>query len=133
MSTHCHIGIKNGDHVRYIYCHFDGYPSYVGKILLNHYNTVEKVNELIDGGDLSSLGEVTKTDLPHSWVNPVEGVCVYYERDRGETDMSAKMCCLTEYKDSDVDYQYLFDTDTNKWTIETNFTVFNELTPRICE
>jgi len=35
MSTRSNIGIVNGDgSVKAIYCHFDGYPAYVGRILL---------------------------------------------------------------------------------------------------
>ena len=133
MATRSHIGIKNGNSVRYVYCHYDGYPEYNGRLLLQNYTTVEKVNELIDGGDLSSLGKEIKTDLPHSWAKRVEGVCVYYGRDRGETGVGPKTCDIDDYNDNDVDYQYLFDTDINKWTVETNLGVYIELTPRICK
>jgi hypothetical protein len=40
-----------------IYTHWDSYPSHNGKILHNHYNTEEKVNELLANGELSSLLE----------------------------------------------------------------------------
>ena len=33
--------------------HWDGYPSWLGKTLVEHYNTYESVSELIDGGDMS--------------------------------------------------------------------------------
>jgi hypothetical protein len=133
MATRSRIGIKTGDTVRHIYCHFDGYPEHNGKILLNHYTTPEKVNELIDGGNLSVLAENINTDLPHSWAKPVDGVCVYYGRDRGETGQQSKKCYPIEYRDSYVDHLYLFDTDNNKWHIDTNHGVFIELTPRICK
>jgi hypothetical protein len=133
MATRSRIGIKTGDTVRHIYCHWDGYPENNGKILLNHYTTPEKVNELIDGGNLSVLAENINTDLPHSWAKPVDGVCVYYGRDRGETGQMPKKCYPIEYRDSAVDHLYLFDTDNNKWHIDTNLGVFIELTPRICK
>ena len=33
--------------------HWDGYPQWLGRILKTHYNTKEKVADLIDGGDMS--------------------------------------------------------------------------------
>ena len=51
MATRSHIGIKNQDNsVTYIYCHWDGYPGHNGKILLNHYQTEDKVRELMKIG-----------------------------------------------------------------------------------
>jgi hypothetical protein len=37
-----------------VYHHWDSYPEWLGRILNTHYNTREKVAELIDGGDMSS-------------------------------------------------------------------------------
>ena len=55
MSTRSRIGIelKNGS-ILSVYHHWDGYPSWLGRILNTHYNTRSKVAELIDGGDMSS-------------------------------------------------------------------------------
>lgn len=56
MGTRSNIGIRNLDNtITGIYCHWDGYPQYVGKILLEHYNDVDRVNALMELGDLSSL------------------------------------------------------------------------------
>lgn len=58
MSTHSTIAVKLTDgSVNLIYCHSDGYIESVGAKLLTHYNTYEKVLELILLGDISSLGE----------------------------------------------------------------------------
>ncbi len=43
-----------------IYCHHDGYLSYNGDILVNHYQTEEKVRELISLCDISSLEKTVK-------------------------------------------------------------------------
>jgi hypothetical protein len=37
-----------------VYHHWDGYPEWLGRILKTHYNTKDKVAELIDGGDMST-------------------------------------------------------------------------------
>jgi hypothetical protein len=58
-----------------IYCHWDGYVEFTGKTLYNHYTTDAQVAELIELGDLSSVGE-TIEDGPDA--------CVAYGRDRGE-------------------------------------------------
>jgi hypothetical protein len=54
MATRARIGIelKNGS-VLSVYHHWDGYPEWLGRILNTHYNTRQKVSELIDGGDMS--------------------------------------------------------------------------------
>ena len=47
MGTRSNIGIINEDgSVTAIYCHWDGFLSYNGKILLNHYTTADIVNQL---------------------------------------------------------------------------------------
>ena len=55
MATRARIGLelKNGN-ILSVYHHWDGYPSWLGRILKTHYNTRAKVAELIDGGDMSS-------------------------------------------------------------------------------
>lgn len=55
MSTRCLLGIKEGDIYRYSYCHYDGYPEGVGKTLIDHYNSLDKIEILINRGDMSSL------------------------------------------------------------------------------
>jgi hypothetical protein len=56
MSTRSRIGLELSDgSVISSYCHFDGYPEYNDRILRTHYNTREKVEELIDLGDCSSI------------------------------------------------------------------------------
>lgn len=57
MSTRSRIGIENPDGtIRSVYSHFDGYLAGVGAILLEHYQSREKINGLLDLGDISSLG-----------------------------------------------------------------------------
>ena len=55
MATRSRIGIELKDgSVLSAYHHWDGYPEWLGRILKTHYNSKEKVAELIDGGDMSS-------------------------------------------------------------------------------
>ena len=55
MATRSRIGLElNDGSILSAYHHWDGYPEWLGRILNTHYNTKEKVSELIDGGDMSS-------------------------------------------------------------------------------
>lgn len=68
------------------YCHWDGYPSHNGKLLLEHYSTKGKARELVRLGSLSSLDVRAKPINPaaHSFNSKEEGTTVAYHRDRGE-------------------------------------------------
>ena len=49
MSTRSRIGILNANgSTDTVYCHSDGYPEHQMPILASHYNTVEKVEDLVD-------------------------------------------------------------------------------------
>ena len=56
MSTRSRVGLELADgSILSIYSHYDGYPEWAGRILRTHYNTREKVEALVDGGDVSCL------------------------------------------------------------------------------
>jgi len=58
MSTNAMIYAKQKDNsVKGIYLHWDGYPEWAGRVLLNDYKDDEKVQKLIALGGLSSLGK----------------------------------------------------------------------------
>ena len=60
MATRSLIGKLENKSVTYIYCHFDGYPEWVGFCLANHYNKKRKINALIHKGNVLSLGKKLK-------------------------------------------------------------------------
>lgn len=103
MGTRSTISIENDDGtVTGVYCHWDGYISHNGRILLEHYNTDELAQELIAGGDISSLreqiGEQHPFDNPHPYGTDEYQAhsdahrhwTTYYGRDRGETGVEAQ-------------------------------------------
>jgi len=56
MSTRGRVGLELADgSILSIYSHYDNYPEWAGRILRTHYNTREKVEALVDGGDVSCL------------------------------------------------------------------------------
>jgi len=113
MATRSRIGIQNQDGtVTSIYSHWDGYPSYNGKILVNHYTEREKVQALIDLGSISSLAESLECPEGHGFENRITGYTVAYHRDRGEDLETRVDRSVDEYLNSNVeDYGYLFTTE----------------------
>ena len=68
MATRSRIGIELQDgSILSSYHHWDGYPSWLGRILEANYNTKEKVSALIDGGDMSSCWNDTVWQRSHRW------------------------------------------------------------------
>jgi len=56
MSTRGRLGIELTDgSVLSIYCHYDNYPEFNYVKLVEHFNTCEKVEALVDLGDISAL------------------------------------------------------------------------------
>ena len=119
MSTRSIIAMKVDGGYRGIYCHFDGYPSGVGKTLLDHYTDAKKVEALIALGDISSLGGRVGPIGKHSFENREDGTTVAYGRDRGETDCETTIAPTTRKLKaifSDTDYLYVFED--GKWTVD---------------
>ena len=137
MATRGNIGIINEDgSVTGIYVHWDSYPEYVGKLLLNHYTNSERINGLMSLGNLSILAEnLYSTDI-HTFNNPQEGVCVAYGRDRGETGTNSRTFDnISEFEEyvnrTTADYQYLFNN--GKWQYRKHDGKWRELTPQVCK
>ena len=108
MSTRCLIGILNKDGtVESIYCHHDGYlTGGVGEMLYMHYNTEEKVRELLKQGDMSALA-----------VDPKD--CDTFQKrgepeDRNRSITQKRRAFYAKYR-SDAEYRYLFDIEVGDW------------------
>ena len=88
MGTNSYIGMERDDgSVTYIYCHWDGYPSHNGAVLLEHYASAERMEQLLALGDISSLAArlyPTQTSLHGFGSDSEDGVVVAYHRERGE-------------------------------------------------
>lgn len=126
MSTSSLIGIQIEDNVKYIYCHWDGYPSHHGPILNQYYNNEHIVNKLIDMGDLSVLSKyIAPINPPHSFLNPDKDICVFYGRDKGESDTGPITISLQEFLNPELEkkyfanYKYLFSND-RWWYVNEN-------------
>ena len=73
ISTRSRIGLQLSDgSVLSVYHHWDSYPSWLGRILNTHYNTKNKVAELIDGGDMSKDMWSLARDYSHEMRSNIE-------------------------------------------------------------
>lgn len=140
MSTRAYICMKtkSGDY-RGIYNHWDGYLSGVGEILLNHYKDYDKVEKLINLGDISVLGQgleppkiVKKYGLDWAMNTEFNSLptkekvalkanerigTIAYSRDRKEEKNIARWSNLdelyTSFDNSMIEFVYLFIN--NRW------------------
>ncbi len=89
MGTRSFIAQKTEDGYRAIYCHWDGYPSWNGRILHTHYSDPAKLTALLNLGDISCLG--TGLGEKHSFEDRSDdNITTAYGRDRGDTDTEAR-------------------------------------------
>lgn len=144
MATRSRIGIVNEDGtVSSIYCHWDGYPSNNGRILVEDYTDRDKVKSLIELGAISSLSKhvappplfdtenenvkrgesVLKkfglVESNHTFYNPMPGVTVAYHRDRGEDYIDPRVNKSLEdyFQDDNEEYGYLFTLE-GEWLVK---------------
>jgi hypothetical protein len=101
MATRSTIALEFADGtIGQVYCHWDGYLSNNGKMLMEYYSNPFVLRDLIDLGSLSSLRPTIGTKHPFShydvngmtvveYANLYQDMCVFYGRDRGETNTEA--------------------------------------------
>ena len=106
MGTRSRIGIKLTDgSILSAYHHWDGYPQWLGKILVKNYNSYDKASELIDGGDMSSCwsDSIWGKKLPKGNFSPE-----YYSA-RGEDTPPRLDKDLFDYLDNGEEYAYVWE------------------------
>jgi hypothetical protein len=110
MSTNSTIATKINGKTKKIYCHWDGYLENNGNTLLEHYTTQEKVEELINLGNISSLRERVKPkeNEVHTFDNPLDDVTIAYHRDR---DRDKPL----EFTNENQEFNYLFKDGVWYW------------------
>ena len=115
MATRSTIALEFADGtVQQVYAHWDGYLEGNGKTLFENYSDPFKLRELIDLGDISSLGENIGSKHPFSPFGEGDkaafdaaqeaGATTFYGRDRGETGVEAKT--FKSFSDYVVNHQY---------------------------
>ena len=124
MATRSTIALEFADGtVGQVYAHWDGYLDHNGRILLANYQDPFTLQKLIDLGDLSSLAEYVTPEpyTEHTFDKPSPEVCVFYGRDRGETDVGPRYFKdFADYKANHQyeEYEYILRTDGNWYVSE---------------
>ena len=114
MSTNARIGIKLEDgSILSAYHHWDGYPEWLGRILKQHYNTKEKVAELIDGGNMSSCYSDNVDDYEKQAFVKQDPQPEYYGGDSEAPRLSKNFTQFAFDSKSGEEFLYLFSE--NEW------------------
>ncbi len=108
-------------HFKGVYCHSDGYFSWNGRILYNHYQDKDKIKKLINLGDISSLDK--EIDIPEGVSHSFDfdkrapGITVFFTRDRegaSKKDSMAIKGSLSDVLDR-IDHAYAYIFINNEW------------------
>ena len=132
MSTNAFIGIRENKSITYIYNHSDGYLEYLGRILLEHYNSEEKAKTLVELGDVSvvkeKLAPAEGTVHSFDYDKRQEGVSVFYGRDKGEEWEYIKPVTIQNTVFDEYSYyNYLYDVEEGHWLVSKNGKDFTSL------
>ena len=104
MATRSRIGLLIGDEsVVSVYHHWDGYPNWLGTHLRQNYTTKEKIQELLDGGDISCIESDT------NWKREEVEPHVQYYNDRGEKTEPRLDLTEQDFFEDNEEYAYIFD------------------------
>jgi len=140
MGTRSTIALEfAGGTVAQVYCHWDGYLSHNGKILLENYSDPFKLRELIDLGDLSSLKPEIGTkhpfyhfdnDLSSAQFTELYGnMTTFYGRDHCQEGTEARYFKdFADYKANHQreEYEYILRTD-GQWYVAIGEGVYLKL------
>ena len=125
MGTRSTISMANDDGtVTSIYCHWDGYISHHGPLLLKHYSTKAKAKSLMKLHSLSTLGELIgkKHDFEERFPPGRPTPCTSHARDRGDLVRAY----VGPLDDVDLqEYNYLFRD--NKWQVMYEYNDWHDL------
>ena len=100
MSTRSFICIEGLDGgFQGIYCHYDGYPEHVGKILVEHHNSVSAAEAIVNGPQIRNFDH--------------DGTIARFGD--GTPDDSETYLELKDALESGFDYAYLYSTQENCW------------------
>ena len=136
MATRSRIGIQlSDDSILSVYHHWDGYPSWLGRILRTHYNSRSKVEELIDGGDMSvcwTKERWTGKELaPYvKEIKETEEYGAQYYSQRGEDCPPRYDETKEEFLSNGEEYSYIFRDGA--W-VAYDMNEFNDKDPEIVE
>jgi hypothetical protein len=111
MATRSNIAMKTKEgKIVSVYCHWDGYVANNGKILLENYADVDKIEALVALGSISSLGTVIgeQQDFDDRDTQKDEWT-LFYSRDRGEELSIQEYADIPSWINDMEEYAYLWN------------------------
>ena len=111
MATRSNIAMKTLEgKIVSVYCHWDGYVANNGKILLENYADISKIEALVALGSISSLGEQIgdKQDFMDRDTQKDEWT-LFYSRDRGEQLSIQEYADIPSWIADMEEYAYLWN------------------------
>ena len=111
MATRSNIAMKTKEgKIVSVYCHWDGYVANNGRILLENYADISKIEALVALGSISSLGEAIgeqqdfddRSTQKDNWT-------LFYSRDRGEELMIQEYDDIPSWIADMEEYAYLWN------------------------
>lgn len=139
MSTHAYLAVALSDNpkrFRTVYVHSDGYLSYTGRMLLDHYNSEELAQALVAEGNISKLDEQSGP-LPSmseaeraamverlkthrfGYGTEMPGLCVFYQRDRGDLNATGQLLYAVDLIRM-YPHEYVYVWDGKHWSARLN-------------
>lgn len=136
MATRGRIAIKENGKYRYIYNHYDSHLDNLGVTLFKYYKDADKVRELINLGNVSSVGKTVENEAScykeymDSYKN--RGTVAFFREGRTWKDFDyynpnrdwedckpIEVDTLEEVLNVETilgeEFVYIFDTEKNKW------------------
>ena len=117
MSTRSIIGILNSDGTAtYVFCHWDGYPAHHAPLLLEHYNTEDRVRQLLAQGQIEVLDKYISPEEVIGELEPAhKGLDVYNVDGWKHTDLTrAKDVCSFILRDCDITHWSEEEKETSR-------------------
>jgi hypothetical protein len=111
MATRSNIAMKTAEgKIVSVYCHWDGYVANNGKILLENYTDIDKIEALVALGSISSLGTAIgdKQDFDDRSTQKDEWT-LFYSRDRGEQLSIQEYDDIPSWINDMEEYAYLWN------------------------
>ena len=111
MATRSNIAMKTAEgKIVSVYCHWDGYVANNGKILLENYDNIEKIEALVALGSISSLGEqIGEAQDFNDRSTQKDEWTLFYTRDRGEQLSIQEYADIPSWIDDMEEYAYLWN------------------------
>lgn len=141
MESKGNIAIKrkNGT-IESIYCYSNNTLEENGVILYHLYKSPEKINNLINLGDLFYLGQCINPDplIKHDYENRQENVVIACKRDNNEVNTEKKIFSnLMEVYNKNLrdesEIIFMYDEKENKWFFSNNFINYFSLEDKLKE